>query len=137
MTSPMYYHWEFSTGPAGDFESLARKLVPRPIPPTVGRRPMLVGVDPELPELPPEWRECSTWRQALRAPDSTGGDPPPPADELVDALIRLLDAPAQHVVDGAPDDAESVSPPIYRPVGGSANTPFPRPPPRGHAGCAT
>ncbi|MGB5763244.1 MAG: hypothetical protein WBM58_11905, partial [Sedimenticolaceae bacterium] len=23
---PMYYHWEFSTGPAGDFETLARRL---------------------------------------------------------------------------------------------------------------
>ncbi len=23
---PVYYHWEFSTGPAGDFESLARRL---------------------------------------------------------------------------------------------------------------
>jgi hypothetical protein len=53
VTLPLYYHWTFRTGPAGDFESLARKLVPRPIPPTVGRRPMFVGVDPELPALAP------------------------------------------------------------------------------------
>jgi hypothetical protein len=25
---PVYYHWEFRTGPAGDFESLARRLTP-------------------------------------------------------------------------------------------------------------
>jgi hypothetical protein len=26
VTLPVYYHWEFSTGPKGDFESLARRL---------------------------------------------------------------------------------------------------------------
>ena len=113
VTLPMYYHWEFRTGPAGDFESLARKLVARPIPPTVGRRPMFVGVDPELPTLAPDAGGVLGLEGALRAPDSGADDPPPPADELVDALIRVLDAPAEHILDGAPDDAESVSPPIY------------------------
>ena len=28
ITLPLYFHWEFSTGPAGDFESLARRLSP-------------------------------------------------------------------------------------------------------------
>ena len=28
ITLPLYFHWEFSTGPAGDFESLARRLQP-------------------------------------------------------------------------------------------------------------
>ena len=28
VTLPLYFHWEFSTGPAGDFESLARRLQP-------------------------------------------------------------------------------------------------------------
>ena len=33
---PLYYHWEFRTGPAGDFESLARRLTPIELPAGVG-----------------------------------------------------------------------------------------------------
>ena len=32
---PVYHHWEFSTGAAGDFESLVRALEARPLPPEV------------------------------------------------------------------------------------------------------
>jgi hypothetical protein len=40
---PIYYHWEFSTGPTGDFESLVRKLKPRHLDPKkVGKRKMKV-----------------------------------------------------------------------------------------------
>lgn len=35
---PVYYSWGFATGAEGNFESLARKLRPRPAPPGVGRR---------------------------------------------------------------------------------------------------
>jgi hypothetical protein len=42
-TLPVYFYWEFSTGLTGDFESLARRLVPTPLPPTVGLRPMDVS----------------------------------------------------------------------------------------------
>ena len=37
---PVYYSWEFSTGPAGDFEDLVRALVPRDIDKRVGIREM-------------------------------------------------------------------------------------------------
>jgi hypothetical protein len=33
---PVYFHWEFSTGVAGDFEALARRLQPLPLPDEVG-----------------------------------------------------------------------------------------------------
>jgi len=33
---PAYYHWEFVTGEQGDFESLARKMTPQPVPDDVG-----------------------------------------------------------------------------------------------------
>lgn len=33
---PVYFHWEFTTGEAGDFESLARLLTARPVPDGVG-----------------------------------------------------------------------------------------------------
>ena len=40
---PVYFHWEFSTGLAGDFESLARRLEPKRLPATVGLQPMDVS----------------------------------------------------------------------------------------------
>lgn len=42
VTLPVYYHWRFQTGGEGDFESLVRKLTPRTLPSTVGKRDMLV-----------------------------------------------------------------------------------------------
>jgi hypothetical protein len=50
---PVYYQWEFSTGDVGDFQSLVEKIKVRPLPPTVGIRPMSVaGADPDLPAIP-------------------------------------------------------------------------------------
>ena len=37
---PVYYRWKFGTGAGVDFEFLARQLQARPVPPTVGTRPM-------------------------------------------------------------------------------------------------
>ena len=74
ITLPMYFHWEFRTGPAGDFESLARRLTPRPVPDTVGFRRMYIA---------PPIRPCRRCRfdhggmveieGALRAPDAGTG----------------------------------------------------------------
>jgi hypothetical protein len=111
-TLPLYYHWFFRTGPEGDFESLARRLVPRPVPATVGRRPMFVGAaDPALPVLAPDAGGVLALEGALRAPGPADEDEPAPA--LVDALVRVLDAPSEHLDGGAPDGAEAVAPPIY------------------------
>ncbi|KQR77321.1 hypothetical protein ASF98_21475 [Arthrobacter sp. Leaf337] len=51
---PVYHHWEFGTGPDGDFESLVRRLRPRPVPDDLGLRPLDVS-DPGsgLPALDP------------------------------------------------------------------------------------
>src|SRR5262245_16819440 len=38
VTVPVYYHWEFRTGPEGDFATLAAKLRPREAPDRLGRR---------------------------------------------------------------------------------------------------
>ena len=43
---PVYYHWEFSTGSGGDFESLADRLVGREVPPGMGQRPLRVKSSP-------------------------------------------------------------------------------------------
>lgn len=111
---PLYYHWSFRTGPAGDFESLAEKLEPRPIPDSVGRRPMFIGAaDPALPALAPDAGGVLMLEGALRAPEPGTGTEATPDQDFVDALVELLDAPSAHVLEGASPDAEAVAPPIY------------------------
>ena len=50
---PVYHSWRFSTGEAGDFESLVRRLQPRELERSVGRRDLDIG-DPGggLPSAP-------------------------------------------------------------------------------------
>ncbi len=49
---PVYLHWRFATGEAGDFETLARRLAPRELPDELGRRTLFVGAGgPSLPEI--------------------------------------------------------------------------------------
>lgn len=40
---PVYFRWGFKTGTAGDFETLARKLVARTVGPEFGKRPLDIG----------------------------------------------------------------------------------------------
>jgi hypothetical protein len=50
---PVYYFWEFSTGQAGDFESLAQQLRARPLPPEVGQQRLDIShAGSGLPALP-------------------------------------------------------------------------------------
>ncbi len=50
---PVYLHWRFATGAAGDFETLARRLAARELPDELGRRTLFVGAGgPGLPEIP-------------------------------------------------------------------------------------
>lgn len=52
---PVYIHWRFATGAAGDFETLARRLAVRELPDELGRRTLYVGAGgPGLPEIPPD-----------------------------------------------------------------------------------
>jgi hypothetical protein len=52
---PVYHHWEFRTGSAGDFASLAARLRPRPASPELGHRPFEISAPGfELPNgFPP------------------------------------------------------------------------------------
>ena len=52
VTLPVYFHWEFATGPEGDFEALARRLVPVKCPPQVGQTRMDVSVGGPGLEVP-------------------------------------------------------------------------------------
>ncbi len=115
VTLPLYFHWEFATGPTGNFEYLARQLEPRPVPDTVGKRPMFIGAaHPALPALAPDAGGVIDLEGALRAPDpGTGPSLGPEHAAYVAALTGILDAPAAYPVEGASPDAEAVAPPLY------------------------
>lgn len=108
---PVYYHWEFSTGLGGDFESLVRLLATRPLPAGVGKRPMRVEeLGFGLPDL-----GLVELEGALRAP----GPPPAltqPAEVVAPfraALRDLLNLPERLRAAGPGDDDPLVAPPIY------------------------
>ncbi|MFI7582061.1 hypothetical protein [Kocuria kalidii] len=115
VTLPTYYHWDFHTGPAGDFESLARQLVSRPVPDTVGRRKMYIGAaHPALPSLAADAGGVIDLEGALRAPEAGSGPTlGPEHDDYIAKLSQIVDGPGHHVLEGASPDAESVAPPIY------------------------
>jgi hypothetical protein len=43
VTLPVFYSWRFLTSDTGDFESLAKRIVPQSLPATIGQRPMDVS----------------------------------------------------------------------------------------------
>jgi hypothetical protein len=112
---PVFFHWEFATGPEGDFESLARKLQPFRSPLDVGSVPMYVGqAGPGLPELAAATKSAVLPMDgALRAPAAANLELAEVPQSLQDGLEQALDAPAQHLEGSAPAGAEPVGPPIY------------------------
>lgn len=115
VTLPLYFHWEFRTGPAGDFEALARRLTPRPVPDTVGRRRMFIGSGhPALPDLPHDQGGIVELEGALRAPlAGTGTELGAEHAAWATALLGVVNASAGHSATGTPPDGESAGPPIY------------------------
>lgn len=112
---PVYYHWEFSTGATGDFESLVRLLEPRVMPPEVGQRPMDVSQPgPGLPELAPDAPGALLGLEgALRSPQSRSTPWPNAARIPFQAALReLLDAP-EHLAPEEGEGPNAVGPPIY------------------------
>jgi hypothetical protein len=78
---PIYYHWEFHTGPSGDFEALIWELRPRPVPKDAGYQPLSVTEPTGRPAgektalesalrpagvLPPKHPESTDFRKELR-----------------------------------------------------------------------
>ncbi|HSP73658.1 MAG TPA: hypothetical protein VLN26_14875, partial [Gaiellaceae bacterium] len=105
---PVYYSWEFSTGPAGDFESLVRRIRPRALPPEASH-PSQLDLSQGgggLPQLDPATPGVVVGLESvMRLP---GPDAPPPwADDgrvpFQQALERVLDTAS----------AETLTPPVY------------------------
>jgi hypothetical protein len=108
---PVFYHWEFMTGPGGDFQSLALLLRSRPLPTAVGRRLIDVSRSGVAVAVPPETR--LSMGGALRAVHAAATTWP---DESVHSafrseLARLLNL----TVDAEP----LLAPPRYGSVQGS------------------
>lgn len=106
---PVYYSWEFSTGPAGDFETLVRRLTPRALGADIGLWPMDVShAGPGLPELEPGQPGAVLGLEgALRSPAMLPSQWPDPArQEFQRRLLEELDAPQG-------DAAAVLTPPLY------------------------
>lgn len=102
---PVYYHWEFSTGEAGDFETLARRLQKRPLPEGLGSRPLAVrNLGFGLPDV-----GARQFHGALRLPQTPAEAALPAPFET--ALEKLLDLP--ETLRTQPGGDPVVGPPIY------------------------
>jgi hypothetical protein len=112
---PVYFHWEFATGPQGDFESLARRLVPFAAPKEIGVEPMYVGdAGPGLPAVP-RGAPGSTLEMdgALRSPQRSSGRLEDVPAALRDGLRMTLDAANEQTASGPDPQAPPFGPPIY------------------------
>jgi hypothetical protein len=107
---PVFYSWRFQTSDTGDFETLVKRIVAQPLPPTVGERPMDVS-DPGM-SLPQAASTPLAVESALRALDSqpTSWDPGE-RQSWTTALASLLNLPDDRLQQpGAP---RTLVPPLY------------------------
>ena len=112
---PVYHHWQFATGPVGDFELLVQRLQPRPVPATVGRRDMYIGAAGSgLPELAPDAPGAITGLEgALRPVEQERQTIPAPASDAVTAALqRAIDAGADRQ-GGEPARITPLGAPLY------------------------
>ncbi|WP_426361832.1 hypothetical protein [Streptomyces sp. E-08] len=107
---PVYFSWVFSTGEAGDFETLAARLQARPLPPHAGRRPLDVSRPGLFADGPgPVVQEVES---ALRAPGNLPRDPWPTGPQSAQWQQRLAKALVP-ISDDTGDEDPDVLPPLY------------------------
>ena len=120
VTLPLYFHWSFSTGPAGDFESLARRLTPfvvgagtgadpTPLAGTVKMHIGAAGGPVDLPDNDPS--RIVEMDGALRAVQQSDGTLAEIPTAFTKPLAELLDAIADP--SGSDPDDGAVGPPLY------------------------
>jgi hypothetical protein len=105
---PVYHWWEFATGPAGSFETLVRRLQPRPLDPASTKPPALdiSNSGSGLPAFDATAEGAAIGMQsALRAPGPDGLPPWPDSTRV--PFQRAL----EHVLTDAPDD--TITAPVY------------------------
>ena len=117
ITLPLYFHWSFTTGPEGDFESLARRLKPFVITsengvPTVGTVKMHIGAAGGPVDLPADHPDRIVEMDgALRALQQEDGELAQVPAALRTPLGALLDDIADP--SGSDPDDGAVGPPLY------------------------
>jgi len=107
---PVYEEWQFTTGAAGDFESLVRQLQPWPAPASLGVRDMDVS-EPGL-DLPPAAPQPMQMEGALLSPLAREHrvEGVAATAAFVGALGDLVNAPANLLESGGDP---VVAPPLY------------------------
>ncbi|MEO8153874.1 MAG: hypothetical protein ABI605_12445 [Rhizobacter sp.] len=112
---PVYVRWSFRTGVSGDFESLARRLVPQPAPQGLGQRP--IAIDAPGFELPAGFPAGATLAlegalQTIDAPDAPASWPANTQADLQAALADIIDTPGRAAaLDPGADPI--LAPPLY------------------------
>ncbi|WP_405475276.1 hypothetical protein [Streptomyces sp. NBC_00009] len=106
---PVYHSWTFSTGEAGDFETLADRLRCRPIG-GAGRRPM--DISRPRPQDPGPGPVVQQVESALCSPD-LGPRDPWPVDAHSTQWQSALAASLEGVHSDDSDDDPEVAPPLY------------------------
>jgi hypothetical protein len=108
---PVYFHWEFTTGPVGDFEELARGLQPNEVPSSAGgERMYLSPAELQLPATPPTYLSMDG---ALRPRESAPGTLAEVPDTVQKGLRAALDAAALQASSGPTPTTPGLGPPIY------------------------
>ncbi len=117
---PVYFHWEFSTGPAGDFETLARRIkTPKAYVgdatltqrlQTLGTVPMSVDADrlltADAQPINPLYEGALTSVSYASEPHAR--------DDVAGKLQTIVNAPQTQLISAAaPERAPTVAPPIY------------------------
>jgi hypothetical protein len=105
---PVFFSWEFTTGPEGDFESLVRDLKPRPLPDNVGMRPL----DLTKPGFGLPSGGLIAMKGVLKPPEPVTAQPPPVSQALQAKLADVLNAPAS-ALNTPVAQVPIVAPPIY------------------------
>lgn len=106
ISLPVYYLWEFSTGPAGDFEALVKRLRALSPPPAIGTREML------LDEAAPDFPNAGTigLEGALMTPGLPRREWP---DADGQSFVSSLEGALERALDAGPDGPPLVGVPRY------------------------
>ncbi|MEO6773090.1 MAG: hypothetical protein ABI467_08705 [Kofleriaceae bacterium] len=110
ITLPVFYSWRFQTSDSGDFVTLAKRILPQPLPATTGQRPMDVST-PGMGRAPAASQPLAV-ESALKPLDAV-----PTAWDATDkaawttSLSSLLNLSEDRIAGGATDP--TLAPPLY------------------------
>ena len=111
---PVYHAFSFTTGSTGDFETLARKLIPQEVGDEFGKRRLDVS-EPGY-GMPPRAGAEAALEGALAPPDfeeSRDAYPDSPGEDVTDDLAGVLDAAEDRLAADPGSEDLLIVPPVY------------------------